>query len=470
MSATRRLTAATRVALAVVMVMTIGAATISLIAYTSVATHLWNSIDRNLINEADAFEAAIGGDPQDELGIIDISRGYLEARSESSGGRNVILLAVFENGKVLSNSSIALETMADNPAAASPMTAEMKLSHVTNENMTFRVLSVPIMGAEDERMGVFQSAIATDETEKVLSNLALALGSASLVVIALASLMSVWVASKVLHPLREMADTAALVSTTSLHERVGYDGPADELGVMASALDSMLDRLESSFREQKRFIADASHELRTPLTIISGHLEAAQDQTDAEERAESLDIACDEVARMSRLVGDLLALARLDAGPPRSFQPLHIPTLLQETAHRANSIGARSVSVNCVGEMWVMGDPDLLERAITNLLMNAFQHTPESATVTLACEKENDNVQVRVMDDGPGIAIEDLPRLFDRFYRARDSRGTGVEGAGLGLAIVQGLISLHAGTVHAENGTNGGAVFTIWLPSIPSPE
>ncbi|MDA3936278.1 MAG: HAMP domain-containing sensor histidine kinase, partial [Actinomycetota bacterium] len=285
-----------------------------------------------------------------------------------------------------------------------------------------------------------------------------------------AALMSGWVASKALRPLRQMAETATRVSTSSLYERIDYDGPADELGVLADALDSMLDRLEGSFGEQKRFVADASHELRTPLTIISGHLEAAEHQTDAEEHADSLRIALDEVASMSRLVEDLLALARLDAGPPRPFQPLHVPTLAEEIAHRANSIGSRSVDVTCGGDMWIMGDPELLERAVMNLITNAFQHTPSSAAVALTCKSQGSRSLIQVMDNGSGIADEDLPRLFDRFYRASNSRRTGAEGAGLGLAIVKRLVDLHGGTVEVENGERGGVTFTISLSTIAPPE
>ncbi len=457
-------------ALVVVIALALGAAAIAVIAYTSFYSNVWNDADRVLLNEVDAFQATIGGDPEDELSVVDASRTYLEARSQSEGGRTPILLAVFENGKVLSNSSITLESIDENTGAVSPMTAEAGLSLVTDGDVTYRVVSVPITGAEGVRIGVFQSALATDETERVLDDLVIALALAVFVVIALAALLSGRVASAALRPLRQMASTAATVSTASLHQRVGYDGPDDELGVLAASLDSMLDRLESSFDEQKRFVADASHELRTPLTIISGHLEAAESQSDDHDRAESLRVAREEVTRMSRLVEDLLALARLDAGPPRSFQQLHLPTLATEVAHRANAIGSRIVQLRCEGDAWVMGDPDLLEHVALNLIGNAFQHTPETAEVTLSCTTEGASALLRVTDTGPGIAAEDLPRLFDRFFRASDARGTETEGSGLGLAIAKRLVELHNGTLSVNSREGEGTTFSVALPTTEAPE
>jgi two-component system OmpR family sensor kinase len=231
----------------------------------------------------------------------------------------------------------------------------------------------------------------------------------------------------------------------------------------------MLDRLESAFREQRRFLADASHELRTPLAIVSGHLEIlSREGLAPDERVEELAIVSDEVARMGRLVDDMLSLARLEAEAARPFQALEVRSLLAEAAGRGRGLGYRRFVVDASQDLWVYGEPDQLMQALLNLLKNAIAHSPEGSTIVLAAGTEEDRVRIAVEDAGPGIRPEELERVFDRFFRAHGSRPSG-GGSGLGLAIVKRLVELHGGTVAAANRTTGGAVFTIRLPRIPAP-
>jgi two-component system OmpR family sensor kinase len=290
-------------------------------------------------------------------------------------------------------------------------------------------------------------------------------------IVLLGAALSAVIAQASLRPLRHAAHTASGVTFTSLGRRMDYDGPDDEVGRMVSALNAMLGRLEGSFAEQRRFVADASHELRTPLAVVRGHLELlAREQVPEEERAETLALVFDELDRMGRLVNDLLQLARLEAGPARPYQPLELTTLVSEAVARARALGRSEVTQRCDGPVWVDGDPDELTQALLNLLRNAIDHTPDTGTVSVTCADAGASARVEVTDTGPGIRPDDLPRVFDRFYRAQGPRSAETGGSGLGLAITKRLVELHGGRISARNRAGGGAAFTIDLPRRDAPE
>jgi two-component system OmpR family sensor kinase len=282
--------------------------------------------------------------------------------------------------------------------------------------------------------------------------------------------LSAMAARTSLAPLRHASETAGRITQARLAERIAYSGPSDEVGCLVAAVNAMLDRLESAFREQRRFLADASHELRTPLAIVSGHIEIVNREDLApEERAEELALVADEVARMGRLVDDMLALARLETGAARPFQLLEVKTLLQEAAGRGRVLGERRFRVESEADLWVYGEPDQLMQALLNLINNAVAHTDERSEITLTASGTKETVGIGVADEGRGIRPEDLDRVFDRFFRASGTRGVG-GGSGLGLAIVKRLVEMHGGVVEAENRTLGGAIFTITLPRAEEPQ
>jgi signal transduction histidine kinase len=176
-----------------------------------------------------------------------------------------------------------------------------------------------------------------------------------------------------------------------------------------------------------------------------------------------------ESARMSRLLDELLALARLE-GARHVFQHLDVGTLLAETAARARALGDREVGVTCVSNVWIYGDPDLLDQALVNMVRNAFAHTRDGGHIDLSCAASPTSVTLSVTDDGPGIPAEELARIFDRFYRTQGPRPSDSGGAGLGLAITKRLVDLHGGQVAAENVSPSGARFSIILPRVEAPK
>jgi signal transduction histidine kinase len=231
----------------------------------------------------------------------------------------------------------------------------------------------------------------------------------------------------------------------------------------------MLARLERSYQDQRRFVADASHELRTPVAIVRGNVELLSRGSMCEADAtESLNMIEAEALRMTRLLDELLSLARLE-GATRHFQPLEARTLLDETAAAARALGERIVTVEGPSELWISGDPDLLKQALLNIVRNSIAHTQPGGHLHLVCSAQGNRVFLSVTDDGLGIPPDDLERIFDRFFRTGGPRPEDSGGAGLGLAITSRLIDLHDGEIRAENVQPNGARFTIELPRIVAP-
>ncbi len=464
----RRLSASGRVALAMTLVLAFGVATLCFLAYATVRASLTAEVDRTLLHEADEYNVAIEGSG-DTTSLAAASRRYLRDHTGASAGPDPILL-VLADGRVISNSDLKLEQAAGNAAAKEPTSAPAGFVTATLADRSYRVLSAPIANADGSRIGLFQAALSAQSATEVAASVAGAVGAAGLIVILGGAFASVWAARQSLRPLRQMATDAAGVTHASPGRRIAYDGPADELGSLASSLNAMLARLERSYQDQRRFVADASHELRTPVAIVRGNIELLRRTSLCEEdAAESLRMIEAESLRMTRLLDELLSLARLE-GASRHFQPLEARTLMDEIAGRARALeNSTTVTVDGPSGLWVSGDPDLLEQALLNIVRNALVHMEPGGHLALACSAVGNRVFLSVTDDGPGIPPDDLDRIFDRFFRTSGPRPDDSGGAGLGLAITSRLIDLHDGEIHAENAEPTGARFTIELPRIVAP-
>jgi two-component system, OmpR family, sensor kinase len=233
----------------------------------------------------------------------------------------------------------------------------------------------------------------------------------------------------------------------------------------------MLASLEAAYTAQRRFVADASHELRAPLTTIRGNLEFVRRARDlpAQTRDEALVDALAESERMTRLVDDLLALARADAGQALDMRPVALHELLadlrQEVAARA---GERELCLERLDEAWVWGDPDRLKQVALILVDNALRYTPAGGTVTLSLVAGDGRATLRVADTGIGIDPEDRPHIFDRFYRADKARARDEAGAGLGLAIAAAIVDQHEGSIEVESAPGAGSIFAVHLRLYPN--
>lgn len=449
------------------LVLAIGVAALCLIAYTATLRTLDDEVDRALVREAQAYAAAMKSSIE-STSLVGASRSYLEGRAGAVAGPDPILV-VLADGRVLSNSAVRVERATGNLAARTPTSSPASYTNVRYEGTTYRVLSAPIATPSGYRIGLFQAALSAETPRTVAASVAGALGAAGLAVVLIGALLSVWAARGSLAPLRRMAADAAGITHASPGGRIAYDGPADELGSLAASLNAMLDRLERSYDDQRRFVADASHELRTPVAVIRGNVELLRSgKSSPADAEESLQMIEAESLRMSRLLDELLSLARLERAV-RAFQPIEVRTLVDEVAARMRALGGREISVEGTLGAWVSGDLDLLDQAFLNVAKNAHAHTREGGHIRLTCEIRGNWVRVTVTDDGPGIPPEDLARIFDRFYRAMGPRPGDSGGAGLGLAIAKRLVDLHDGRITAENVAPTGARFTIELPRVLPP-
>jgi len=463
----KRLSASSRVLLAMALMLAVAIGILVTVAYVATGRNLTNSLDQMLLKEAEAYSAAMEGAPSGAT-LIDSTRAYLTARTGGeSGSITPILLVRFSNGRVISNSALRLEDAEGNPTTAT-VTPTRRVVMLGGDR--YRVFATPIR-SNGVHVGLFEAALAEEPAKSTASDVAITLAAAGLIALALALPLAYLATRRALSPLRRMALDAEAISHSRPGGRIDYNGPEDELGSLAASLNRMITRLEHSFADQRRFVADASHELRTPVAVMRGNVELLRSgRMNEADTAESLEMLEHESVRMGRLLDELLALARLEDSGRAQFQPLEVRSLLDEVAARGRALGDRVISLEGDCGVWVSGDPDLLDQALVNVVKNAIAHTQPQGQISLGCTGDDTTVRITITDDGPGIPEADLERVFDRFYRAQGVRRDGTSGgAGLGLAITQRLAQLHHGSIRAENVTPHGARFTLELPRIGEP-
>jgi signal transduction histidine kinase len=278
---------------------------------------------------------------------------------------------------------------------------------------------------------------------------------AGLPLLLLASTVGVWLTvGRTLRPVEQLRAGAEGVTAADPSRRLPVPAAEDEVRRLAETLNGMLDRLEAGGARQRAFVADAAHELRSPLAALRTVLEVALVHPDPDGPEPTLRIALEEVLRMSRLVDDLLLLARLDAGVPRRLQEVDLAEVVREVV-------PDGVVLDLV-PAHVTGDRDALGRVVRNLVDNALRHAAGTVGVTVTA---GDTVELLVDDDGPGIPESDRDRVFDRFTRLDSPRTRDAGGTGLGLAIVRELVAAAGGTVTAERSPAGGARLRVRLPA-----
>ena len=338
-----------------------------------------------------------------------------------------------------------------------------------------RIYNLPLI-LEGKFIGVLQVGQSLVAIETPLSRLRFILFIGSGLTVILAGTLGWLLARAALQPIDEITKTASAIQEAhDLNRLIKYDGPRDELGRLADTINDMFSRLnfayqklEQSYRSQKRFVADASHELRTPLTIIRGNVEFLQEVGDAEPEMskEALEDISDESRRMSWLVEDLLSLARADAGQKMVKEVVSLRELLAGVVHRAEKLaGAVNFKVeNFLGDedRYVYGNEEYLAKLILIILDNAFKYTQTGGSVVFTTEVVNDTANITIIDNGVGIAVENIEQIFERFYRVDPSRGS--KGTGLGLSIARWIAEEHKGKIEVKSTLGEGSEFIIRLP------
>jgi two-component system OmpR family sensor kinase len=360
----------------------------------------------------------------------------------------------------------------------------LPLPDVGNLRLLKRIVRVP--GGLSATIGVGEPLAAVAHAQSGVARTFVLAGALALVGALLAAYV---VGTRVSGPLRRMAAVAARVDAGDLHPRIhDVGGQGEEVKVMADSFNHMLDRLTDAFASQRAFVADASHELRTPLTVIRGQLElllARESPTDEElRRVERLVQA--EIARMGRLLDDLLLLAKTEQAQSPRLEPIDLPTYVGELWDGTSLLARRRFELGPIPAGRLTADPDRLAQALRNLIANAIDHTdPERGLVRMRVERierlgrehppadrvaaARTGIRFLVEDDGPGIPADQRERIFDRFHRTDAARDRASGGTGLGLAIVRAIAEAHGGRAIAGASPEEGARIALELPRFAPP-
>jgi signal transduction histidine kinase len=403
------------------------------------------NLDRSLEQRADPIEAAIVADESAPLANSNQEDRFIQVLG--AGGE---VLHATDN--LLGAPPIIVPT--DVPQAFETR------SDLPIEDDTYRVMTRRINGAEDASWLVVGENIddVRDSVRNLIRTLALLIPAA----VALLAATTWWLVGRTLSPVEQIRSEVASIGLEQLDRRVPVSHSDDEIGRLASTMNEMLARLESSSSRQRQFVADASHELRTPLTRIRLALEVDLARPNSDFEATCRSVLRDTI-EMQTLVDDLLFLARHDAAVGSTVaRPVDLDVVVHETVRRQREMSDVPIDMSEVEAVIVRGNEPQLRRLVQNLLSNAVRHA--STRVAVAVTESGGDAQLVVSDDGPGIPVDQRSRVFERFVRLDEARSAREGGSGLGLAIALEIVTAHGGTIEIGTSPLGGAAITVTLP------
>ncbi len=443
------------------------------------------NFDLNLSNDALEVVDLIKGDEFLEQEIISglIHRSFIIP----SGANKYIQVMSFEGNIILKSADLKELNLPVDPAVIGLAFTQHQVFENLDRSIsdrlaikgTLRMVTYPVLDNGIPRY-VVQVASDTSTLDQSLFQLRLLLFISVPLTILLAAVGGFYVTKKAFDPINRIIRTAKSISVEHLDRRLEAGKVDDEISRLSKTLNEMFDRIEEAFKLQKQFTADASHELKTPLTILLGEIEVAlNNPRTSEDYQITLRSAVEEIRRITKIVDDLLTIARLESGQlPLQRYPVRVDELLLDAISRVSSYAAQhGVGVNYEvknlsghesEEIFVEGDRDKLLSVFINLLDNAVKYSNKGSTVRVAQKIEDKFARIEIADRGIGIPSTDLPHVFDRFYRADKSRLTeGTQrGTGLGLSISRFLVEAHGGTISIESREHEGTTVTVRLPVI----
>lgn len=401
----------------------------------------------------------------------------------------------------LSTRQVSLSNKSITDNVVLPMIDEQTLRYLSSESkylftsaevngVPFIIYNRGIYSNNHALIGVLQAAIYSGNITGLLEQLRFVLILSSIIIILVSSSFGWFLAKKALRPIGSVIEEANKIeSGEDLSRRIPYNGPPDEIGRLVQTINGMLERIqrvytnmEEAYRNQRRFVSDASHELRTPLTTIRGNVELMgkmwnhADESGNKQLSEDVltlsreamaDISA-EAERMSRLVNDMLSLARADAGHVIEKEPVELMPVVEEVARRANflprssEVAWRTEGLSLLSGVVVNGSRDYLQQLLFIFIENAFKYTLQGEVV-LGVREAPGQIGISIRDTGIGLDKDEVPHIFERFYRADPSRGL-VGGTGLGLSIAKWILDSHGGSVEVYTRKGHGSTFVIWLP------
>ncbi|KAA3642290.1 MAG: sensor histidine kinase [Chloroflexi bacterium] len=472
-----------RLSLTIFAVLLLGMALAGVLAWQSVETLFLNTQRENLLAQAQLTASTVQGAP-----LPPSSEELYQQTANTLPGIHTRLLG--EQGAVLlglpltSNGFQVEVPLAENAAFVSPDDLLQRPEIQSALEGTPATAVRRVASADDRR--VLYAAAAVFDAEGNVSNIVylatplppaslppeivLQLAGAGLVAVLLAGIAGVFLTRRIARPLEGLVQAASSVAGGDLEQHVPANSGIRELHNLGEAFNEMTANLRQSDEAKNAFIADVTHELRTPLTVINGTIETLEDGAldDLEGRGPLLASMQRETSRLIRLVNDLLILTRADAGALNlELESIDLGKLVRARCDSLSALAApRRVKINVKAEKQakVLGDADRLTQVLDNVLDNAIRFAPDGSTVSVDVRRDGDEVLCTISDQGPGIPAQQLPLIFERFYRVDTSRNRNLGESGLGLSIVQSLISAHKGRVIAESVEGRGTTITFCLP------
>lgn len=445
----RRVAYLTSVAVALAVAVT------SVAGYATLRVSLYSALDAELIDIATSLNATVALDIQNYGGLTD----------KALRAGNIRVEAIRADGQTfrVPEAAVELALGSDEVSIARLHQGSSTRTGQSFDGRRYRIVAIPMAGLNNYALVLGRPLAATDQILNALWVVLIIFGTAGVLI---ARVAGNTVARSSLRPVRELRDAVEQVTATKELRPITITADGD-MAQLAESFNEMLRSLASSRERQRRLIADAGHELRTPLTSMRTNIEllAADAKTGMlsdRDREEIFGDVTGQMKEFTQLIGDLVQLARDD--PSGHPEVLDFRDVVNSAVERARRRGHGLVFDVELDPLYVYGESDSLERALTNLLDNAVKWSPPGGTIHVQLEGD----RLRVADAGPGIAEADLPHVFDRFYRADTARNT--PGTGLGLSIVAQTISQHGGWVRAGRSAQGGAEFTVRLPGSISPD
>jgi two-component system, OmpR family, sensor kinase len=461
-----RLSLRTRLVLGVIVLAAIGLVAADVATYSSLRSYLYSRIDSTL----NAVHPGV------ESSFFDEGRGHPPDEVAPPG--YCVELRTLAEKPIASTCQVA-PGESDQPAPSYPQTVSLPRRPNSSEGDRIRFLTVSAVSGEsryrvrasiegEHPNQVLLIAAPLRNEDNTLHRLFLVELLVTAAVLGAMTALSLWIIRIGLRPLREIEATATAITAGDLSHRVDVDDEHTEVGRVGHAINEMLGRIEASDQRLRRFVADASHELRTPLAAVRAYAElfSRGARSRPEDLARSMAGITREAERMSLLVEDLLLLARLDEGRPLAREPLRLDSVVADAVETARTVDpGRPLELESE-PVPVLGDRDRLRQIVDNLLANVRSHTPAGTAARVTVRKEGGRAVIEVRDSGPGLDEVEARRVFERFYRADESRARASGGVGLGLSIVAAVARAHGGTVAARS-DEGGATFRIELPLDP---
>lgn len=429
--------------------------------YFGLRHDLYNSLDDTLRSQAALTVSSLdltGGTPQPGASVL----------TNPQAGEQFIRL--FDtSGNVIADSSAGFgQPPSDTVGMSLALQGQTALRWIAVGHQRMRVLSEPVLNNETV-VGVLQVGLLADEVNEALRFTLELMGILAPIILLVVSVGGIWFARRALSPLVRISELAAEIEAQDLSRRIDPGLPRDEVGRLARTFNAMLDRLETAFRRQRQFTADASHELRNPLALLHSQIETAlASPRQAEADQQVLELLAQDVDRLSRISTALLALARSDAGAINLVRDnVDLTELIDVVVEQYGPLATEAgVTLFVDAESaQIVADEDRVVQLLVNLIDNALQHTPAGGWVTINCRADESGICLCISDTGSGIDPEHLPHVFERFYRADPARSSQRGGVGLGLNICKMIVEAHGGTIELMSEVEQGTTVKVHLPN-----